>query len=135
LIRPAWASHVAQALGHRACRAGHFIIDASGHDLLGQYCAGRGDGSLDHKMLPPDHRSTLVIADLGLRPFNQDKPVDSIGSFDSAIAHLEPTELSGLVIERNRVGHLEVTTDARGRVAHALYGVVGPQRDCDVLPA
>jgi DNA replication protein DnaC len=69
-------SHIAQALGHRACRAGHSVIYTSAHDLLGQLRAGRGDGSLERKMLRLTTVDLLVVDDLGLRPLTQDEPID-----------------------------------------------------------
>lgn len=69
-------SHIAQALGHRACRAGKSVLYTSAHDLLVQLRAGRGDGSLERKMLRFTSVDLLVIDDLGLRPLVQDEPID-----------------------------------------------------------
>ncbi|HKE15116.1 MAG TPA: ATP-binding protein [Kofleriaceae bacterium] len=53
LIGPTGVSklHIAQPLGHSACRLGHSVLYTSGHDLLTQRRTARGDGSLDRKML------------------------------------------------------------------------------------
>ncbi len=69
-------SHIAQALGHRACRAGHSVLYTSAHDLLAQLRAGRGDGTLDRKMVRLTTVDLLVIDDLGLRPLVHDEPID-----------------------------------------------------------
>lgn len=69
-------SHIAQALGHRACRAGHSVLYTSAHDLLTQLRAARGDASLDRKMLRFATVDLLIVDDLGLRPLVHDEPID-----------------------------------------------------------
>jgi DNA replication protein DnaC len=69
-------SHIAQALGHRACRTGHSVLYTSAHDLLTQLRAGRGDGSLDRKLLRFTTVDLLIVDDLGLRPLAGDEPID-----------------------------------------------------------
>jgi DNA replication protein DnaC len=39
-------SHIAQALGHRACRAGFSVLSASAQDVLKQLHASRADNTL-----------------------------------------------------------------------------------------
>lgn len=69
-------SHIAQALGQRACRAGHQVIYVSASDMLAQLRAARADNSLDRKMLRFTSPDLLVVDDLGLRPLVADEPVD-----------------------------------------------------------
>jgi len=69
-------SHIAQALGHRACRAGHSVLYTSAHDLLTQLRSARGDNSLERKMLRYTSVDLLVIDDLGLRSLAHDEPID-----------------------------------------------------------
>lgn len=69
-------SHIAQALGHRACRAGHHALYISAHDMLTQLRASRADGSLDRRMLRFTTPDLLIIDDLGLRPLIHDEPID-----------------------------------------------------------
>lgn len=69
-------SHIAQALGHRACRAGHAVLYLSAHDLLKQLRAGRGDGSYDRKLARFSGVDLLIVDDLGLRPLVGDEPID-----------------------------------------------------------
>ena len=69
-------SHIAQALGHRACRLGHSVLYTSAHDLLIQLRAARGDGTLDRKMLRFTTVDLLIVDDLGLRPLVNDEPID-----------------------------------------------------------
>ncbi len=69
-------SHLAQGLGHRACRAGHSVLFTSAQDLLTKLRASRADGSYDRRLaryLAPD---LLIVDDLGLRPLEHDEPVD-----------------------------------------------------------
>lgn len=69
-------SHIAQALGHRACRAGYHVLYVSAHDMLTQLRASRADGSFDRRMLRFTTPDLLIIDDLGLRPLAFDEPID-----------------------------------------------------------
>jgi len=69
-------SHIAQALGHRACLSGHDVVYTSAHDMLAQLRASRADNSHDRKLLRFTSPTLLVIDDLGLRPLVSDEPVD-----------------------------------------------------------
>jgi DNA replication protein DnaC len=69
-------SHLAQAIGHRACMVGHDVVYTSAHEMLLQLRASRADASYDRKMLRYTSCTLLVIDDLGLRPLNGDEPID-----------------------------------------------------------
>ncbi len=69
-------SHLAQALGQRACRAGHSALYISSHDMLMQLRAARADQSFDRRMLRFTGPDVLIIDDLGLRPLEGDEPID-----------------------------------------------------------
>ena len=69
-------SHIAQALGHRACRAGHAVLYIAAHDILKQLRAARADSSYDRRLLRFTSPDLLIIDDLGLRPLTGDEPVD-----------------------------------------------------------
>ena len=69
-------SHIAQALGHRACVAGHTVVYTSAHHMLTQLRAARADGSHDRKMLRFTTPALLIIDDLGLRALSGDEPID-----------------------------------------------------------
>jgi len=69
-------SHIAQALGHRACRIGHSVLYMESHDLLRQLRAARADQSYDRKMARLTSVDLLVIDDLGLRPLSDPEPID-----------------------------------------------------------
>lgn len=69
-------SHLAQALGHRACMAGHTVTYTSAHQMFRQLRAARADRSLERTMLRFTNTDLLIIDDLGLQPLRQDEPVD-----------------------------------------------------------
>ena len=69
-------SHLAQALGHRACRLGHAVQYVSATDLMTSLRTGRGDGSYDRKLDKLVSVELLIIDDLGLRPLRGDEPYD-----------------------------------------------------------
>ena len=69
-------SHIAQALGHRACLAGHKVLYVSANDMFKQLRAARGDGSHDRRLLRFTTPDLLIVDDLGLRPLTMDEPID-----------------------------------------------------------
>ncbi len=69
-------SHIAQALGHRACRIGKKVLYTSANQMLTQLRAARADATLEkqlHRFTAPD---LLIIDDLGLRPLAYEEPLD-----------------------------------------------------------
>lgn len=69
-------SHLAQALGHRACRAGHGVLFTSADALFQQLRAARGDGSWERRLLRFTAPDLLILDDLGLKPLKNDEPAD-----------------------------------------------------------
>lgn len=69
-------SHIAQALGHRACRAGYAVLYIAAQELLKQLRAARADGSSDRRLLRFTTPDLLIVDDLGLRPLTGDEPID-----------------------------------------------------------
>lgn len=69
-------SHVAQALGHRACRAGYTALFVTAHDLFRELRAARADGTLQRKLQRFLQVDLLILDDLGLRPMQSTDPVD-----------------------------------------------------------
>lgn len=69
-------SHLAQALGQRACRAGNTVLFTSAHDVFSQLRAARGDGTWDKRLARYTAPNLLIIDDLGLRPLIADEPLD-----------------------------------------------------------
>jgi DNA replication protein DnaC len=69
-------SHIAQALGHRACRAGYQVLYVGAHDMLTQLRAARADDSLARRLLRFTSPDLLIVDDIGLRGLTHDEPLD-----------------------------------------------------------
>jgi DNA replication protein DnaC len=69
-------SHLVQALGHRACRAGFSALYAGAHEMLTSLRAARGDGSYDKRLLRFTSPELLIVDDLGLRGLTPDESGD-----------------------------------------------------------
>lgn len=69
-------SHLAQALGQRACRAGYAVQFVNANELLRQIRAARADGTFERRMHRYATIDLLIIDDLGLRPLAHDEPLD-----------------------------------------------------------
>jgi DNA replication protein DnaC len=69
-------SHLAQAIGHRACRAGYSVLFVSAQEVLKQLRAARADDSYDRKLLRFTTPDLLIVDDLGLRPLRGEEPLD-----------------------------------------------------------
>jgi DNA replication protein DnaC len=69
-------SHIAQALGHRACMAGHTVLYVPAHEMLMHLRAARADDSFDRKLLRYTTPDLLIVDDVGLRAFKPDEPHD-----------------------------------------------------------
>lgn len=61
-------SHVAQALGHQACRRGFDVITYDFNKLLAHLRAGRADGSYDRRLQALLRPDVLILDDFGLKP-------------------------------------------------------------------
>jgi DNA replication protein DnaC len=89
-------SHIAQALGHRACRAGFTVYYVAANDALRQLRAARGDGSYERKLLRLATPDLLLLDDLGLRPLS----AEEAGDLYELIRHRY--ERGSIVITSNR---------------------------------
>jgi DNA replication protein DnaC len=69
-------SHIAQAIGERACRMGHSACYTTAHRMLSDLRAARADQTYDKKMQRFTSPDVLIIDDLGLRPLQFDEPID-----------------------------------------------------------
>lgn len=69
-------SHLAQALGHRACQAGYTVLFTGAQEMFTQLRAARADNSYDRKMLRYTTPELLIVDDLGLRKLQYDEPLD-----------------------------------------------------------
>lgn len=77
LIGPAGVgkSHIAQALGHRACQAGYTVLYITAHRMFTELRAARADNSFDRKLARFCGPDLLIVDDLGLQPLNHDEPI------------------------------------------------------------
>jgi DNA replication protein DnaC len=69
-------SHLAQALGHEACRRGYDVLFVNAYKMLQHLHGGRADDSLDRRLklyLRPD---LLILDDFGLKPLQAPGPSD-----------------------------------------------------------
>ena len=64
-------SHLAQAIGHEACRHGHDVLFRRSHTLLQWIQSGRGDGTYAKRLLQVIRIPLLILDDFGLKPINE----------------------------------------------------------------
>ena len=69
-------SHIAQAIGHRACLLGHSVLYTSAVQLMNTLRAARADASWDRKMLRYTTPELLIVDDIGLRTLRDHEPED-----------------------------------------------------------
>ncbi len=69
-------SHIAQAIGHRACAAGFTVVYTAAQDFFAQLHTARGDDSLDRRLKNYVAPDLLILDDLGLRTLRNDEPLD-----------------------------------------------------------
>lgn len=69
-------SHLAQALGYRACLLGYSVLCATARELLKQLRSARGDGSYERRLQRFVSPDVLIVDDLGLRALNPDETSD-----------------------------------------------------------
>jgi len=69
-------SHVAQAIGHRACLLGLDVLFISAQKLFASMRAARADDSYDRVLTRYSRPDLLIIDDLGLRSLKHDEPLD-----------------------------------------------------------
>lgn len=69
-------SHIAQAIGHRACRLGRRVLFIGAHQMLQDLRAARADDSYARRMTRFTAPDLLIVDDLGLRALRGDEPED-----------------------------------------------------------
>lgn len=69
-------SHLAQAIGQRACRCGHKVLYVTARDMLKQLRAARGDNSHDRRLLRFTGPALLILDDLGLHRLTPEETLD-----------------------------------------------------------
>jgi DNA replication protein DnaC len=63
-------SHIAQALGHEACRRGHSVLFQPTHKLMAHIHAGRADGTFERRLANAVRVDVLILDDFGLKALN-----------------------------------------------------------------
>lgn len=69
-------SHLAQALGHDACRQGYDVVFVSTHKMLQHLNGGRADGSYERRLSQYVRPDVLILDDFGLRALTPPSPED-----------------------------------------------------------
>lgn len=69
-------SHLAEALGQRACLLGYRVQYITANDLRRQLRSARGDGTHERCLARFTAPELLIIDDLGLQPLTRDETVD-----------------------------------------------------------
>lgn len=69
-------SHLAQALGHEACRRGYDVVFMSAARALAHLHAGRADGSYERRLAAFVRPDLLILDDLGLKALARPAPED-----------------------------------------------------------
>lgn len=64
-------THLASALGHKACHKGHDVLYVKTSHLLRYLNSGRADGSWDTKLKQYLKPALVILDDWGLKPFGQ----------------------------------------------------------------
>lgn len=98
-------THLAQALGHQACRLGYKVFFTKANRFLSDLGGGRADGTRDDRMrlyLKPD---LLIMDDFALKEF---------GTFQAE-------DLYELVDERGRKGSLVITSNRSPEDWYSLF--------------
>jgi DNA replication protein DnaC len=119
-------SHLAQALGHEACRQGYDVVFVNTHKMLQHLNGGRADGSFVRRLeqyLRPD---VLILDDFGLRTLMPPSPEDMY----EVIA--ERYEKGSIVLTSNRApsewpdlfGNPLLASAGLDRLAHHAESVV-----------
>ena len=69
-------SHIAQAIGHRACIAGYTALYNTASEMLAKLRSSRADDTYERKLARLIAPDLLVIDDLGLMPLAGEAPLD-----------------------------------------------------------
>lgn len=99
-------SHIAQAIGHRACRVGYSTLFIQAHKLFAQLRAARASDNYERRLLRFTGPDLLIIDDLGLRP----------------LRHEAPEDLHELIRQRYERGSIIVTSNRDVEEWYSLFG-------------
>lgn len=119
-------SHIAQALGHRACRAGYQVLYVSATDMLTSLRAARADDTYDRKLSRLAMPELLIIDDLGLRPLVHDEPLDLYEIIRRRYEHASTIITSNRDVEEwyPLFGNTLLASAAMDRLLHNAHTVV-----------
>jgi DNA replication protein DnaC len=128
LVGPAGVgkSHLAQALGHAACRRGYEVVFLPASRVLAQLAAGRADGTYERRLAALARPDLLILDDFGLKPLRPPSPEDLY----EIIA--ERYEKGSVIITSNRsfaewpevFGEPLLASAALDRLAHDAHQIV-----------
>lgn len=90
-------THIAQALGHAACRRGHNVVFAKTNRVLADLAGGHADGSWQARLRALARPHVLILDDFGLRDFSATQADD----------------FYELVCERHRRGAMILTSNRK----------------------
>jgi DNA replication protein DnaC len=99
-------SHLAQALGHEACRLGFDVRCVNTHKMLQHIHGGRADGSWEQRFASYLRPDLLILDDFGLKPLRDRMPAD----------------LYDVINERYEVGSILVTSNRAPAEWPDLFG-------------
>ncbi|GEJ58425.1 hypothetical protein AMYX_31660 [Anaeromyxobacter diazotrophicus] len=119
-------SHLAQALGHEACRRGYDVLFMPAARVLAQLAAGRADGTYERRLAGFARPHLLILDDFGLKPLRPPAPEDLY----ELIA--ERYEKGSMIVTSNRAfaewpdafGEPLLASAALDRLAHDAHQVV-----------
>ena len=119
-------SHLAQALGHEACRRGFDVAFASAARMLAHLHGGRADGTYERRLLTYTRPDVLILDDFGLKPLPPAGPEDFYDVIN------ERYERGALIITSNRafsewpdlVQSPLLASAALDRLAHHAHQIV-----------
>ena len=89
-------SHLAQALGHEACRRGYDVLFVSTPKMLAHLNGGRADGSYERRVQSYLRPDLLILDDFGLKPLSPPGPEDLLDII------LERYERGSILLTSNR---------------------------------
>jgi DNA replication protein DnaC len=98
-------THVAQALGHAACRAGYTVLFTKTSAFLRDLAGGRADGSWEPRLRRYLQGDVLILDDFGMREFTPSQAED----------------LYELICQRFRLGSLIVTSNRSPKDWYPLF--------------
>jgi DNA replication protein DnaC len=123
-------SHLAQALGHEACRQGYNVVCITTHKMLQHLNGGRADGSYERRLSQYLRPEVLILDDFGLRALTPP------GSEDMYEISAERYEQGSIVLTSNRApsewpelfGNPLLASAGLDRLAHHAESVVITER-------